>query len=334
MTRIRSRRLAFVVALALLPVTGCGGDDTPTRSATGGRKTAAGATEPTLLDTGTAQSPAYEAEESSLSSTLAGASASASAAQAAPGATTKGGGPGTTTPGHPATTTTAPRNPATTTTTPPVGGCPDPRGCPKYALLGGRWPRDADGIATIHYRVKTSGHTPANTTPITSEQLIAAVRASAQTWMDAVPSVRLVFDGATDEAPNSSNNIIGWGTTTAVATAETRFTPTPDGPTYTGFSVYLTPTYGFTWRPCDPAHGQPCDDDQASADLQGLLTHEWGHVLGLDHPDGQSGTEELTMYGGAHGNNGRHNVTLGLGDILGVRNLYPTNAPMPTLYRP
>lgn len=324
MTQPRSRRLVLVVALALLPAAGCEGDDTSAPSATGARKTAAGATEPTLLEAGTTPSTTDAAGGSGLSSAHSGAPASPSGATTPPGATTKGGGPTTTAPGHPATTTTRA----------PAGGCPDPRGCPKYTLLGGRWPRDANGVATVHYRVKTSGHSPVTAAPITPEQLIAAVRAAAQTWMDAVPSVRLVYDGTTDEAPNSSNNVVGWGTASgSTGVAETRFTPTPSGPTYSGFSVYLTPTYGFTSRPCDPAHGQPCDDDNSlGVDLHGILTHEWGHVLGLEHSNDQSGTEELTMY--STGGNRRHYVTLGLGDILGARNLYPTNAPMPTLYRP
>jgi hypothetical protein len=215
-----------------------------------------------------------------------------------------------------------------------VGGCPDPRGCPNYKLLGGRWPRDPNGVATIHYRVKTTGHTPASGTPITPEQLVADTRAAAQTWMDAVPSVNLVFDGTTTEAPNSSNNVIGWGFASgATGVAETRFTPGPDGPTFTGFSVYLTPTYAFTSRSCDPAHGQPCDDDpNLGANLRGTLIHELAHVLGLDHVNDQPGTAELTMY--SVGGEGRHYITLGLGDVLGARELYPTNAPLPTLYRP
>lgn len=333
MTGFRSRWLALVVALTLLPATGCGGDGTSSRSATERRRTAAGATEPTLPEAD--QSNTDGAGGSGRSSTPSGASTAASGAMTTPGATPNGGGGSTTTvPRHP-TTTTAPGHGASTTTTTPVGGCPDPRGCPKYKLLGGRWPRDANGVATVHYRVKTSGHSPVTAAPITPEQLIAAVRAAAQTWMDAVPSVRLVYDGTTDEAPNSSNNVVGWGTAPgAVATAETRLTPGPGGPTFTGFSIYLAPTYGFTWRPCEPAQGQPCDDDSnLGADLQGIVTHEWGHVLGLDHPDDQPGTEELTMYGGS-ASNMRHAVTLDLGSILGARSRYPTNAPIPTLYRP
>ncbi|MDQ3790821.1 MAG: hypothetical protein M3422_26765, partial [Actinomycetota bacterium] len=244
----------------------------------------------------------------------------------------------TTTPGDPATTTTTPSGRLTTTTTTAaaVGGCPDPRGCPNYRLYGGRWPTDANGTTTIHYRLKTDGHTPSNTPPITPEQLIDANRRATETWMNAVPNLRLVYDGTTSEAPNSRNNVIGWGATTTVVPggAETRFTPGPAGPTYAGFSVYLYPTQAFAYHPCDAIRG-PCVDDSPALghDLQGFLTHEWGHVLGLDHVNDQADTDELTMHSGGQ-RNYRHMASLGLGDVLGARNLYPTSAPIPTLYRP
>lgn len=326
MTRSRSRRLALLVALALAQQ-GCGGD-APARPAADGRG-AAGATEPTAVD-GQTTTPDDDAGPSGPASSSSRSDApKPSGRPSAPGPTT------TAASGSGSPTTTGPGGPSGTTTTTPVGGCPDPRGCPSYKLLGGRWPRDADGVATIHYRVKTSGHTPVTAAPVTPEQLVAAVRAAARAWMDAVPSVRLVYDGTTDEAPNSSNNVVGWGTASgATGVAETRLTTSDAGSTYTGFSVYLTPTYGFTWRPCDPAHGQPCDDKEGtSADLQGIVTHEWGHVLGLDHAEDVETNNELTMYSGGAPNRRRY-VTLGLGDVLGVRHLYPTNAPVPTLHRP
>lgn len=250
-------------------------------------------------------------------------------------ATTPGANPGQPGGGSPATT--EPRGPVTTTTTAPVAGCPDPRGCPNYRLIGGRWPRDANGVVTIHYRVKADGHAPVNVAPITPEQTIAAVRAAAQAWMDAVPSVRLVYDGTTTTDPRGGNNVVGWAgptSTPSPGTAGTEFTPQREGPTYTGFSITLNRNHAFTWRPCDPAHGQPCDDDpNQGIDLVGVLTHEWGHALGLDHVENQERDAELTMCPGC-GENDRHSVTLGLGDILGARELYPTSAPMPTLYRP
>lgn len=332
MTRFRSRRLALVVALALLPVTGCGGDDTPARSTADKRGTAADATGSTFSSGGLATSdpaPAGGPGESPASPRPSGNS-KGSPRQTAPGTGIEQLGSGT-------PTTTRPTGPATTTTTVPVGGCPDPRGCPNYRLIGGRWPKDANGVVTIHYRVKADGHIPVNVAPVTPEQTIAAVRSAAQAWMDAVPSVRLVYDGTTTADPRGGNNVVGWDGPTSTpnpGTAGTSFTPQREGPTYTGFSIGLNRNHAFTWRPCDPPHGQPCDDDPSQGvDLVGVLTHEWGHALGLDHVENQERDAELTMCPGC-GVNDRHSATLGLGDVLGARQLYPTSAPMPTLYRP
>jgi hypothetical protein len=332
-TGIRSRLLALVVALALLPVTGCGGDDTPGRSAAGKRRTPADATGSTLPGDGlaaggpTSTGGSGDSEVSAQSDT-----SKASSGRAAPGtATGKPGG------GTPTTTASGSGSTTTTTTAAPVGGCPDPRGCPHYKLIGGRWPRDAGGVATIRYRVKADGHAPVNVAPLTPEQTIAAVQKAAQAWMDAVPSVRLVYDGTTAADPKGGNNVVGWAGPTSTpgpGLAGAEFTPQREGPTYTGFSITLDRNAAYTVRPCDPARGQPCDDDQYKGyDLVGILTHEWGHALGLDHVEDLERDAELTMCP-VCGQNLRHYVTLGLGDILGARSLYPTNAPIPTLYRP
>ena len=169
-----------------------------------------------------------------------------------------------------------------------------------------------------------------------ADEMIAMIRAAAQTWMDANPRLRLVYDGVTTDEPANGNNVVGWGTSpggTAYSGASAHFTPSRDGPTYTGFHVIMEQKQSWSWDPCDPKNGPPCSDDpNAAADFQGMVTHEWGHVLGLEHPclDGRCNPEELTMsVRGA-----RIRQTLALGDVLGVRELYPTDAPMPTIYRP
>jgi hypothetical protein len=67
------------------------------------------------------------------------------------------------------------------------------------------------------------------------------------------------------------------------------------------------------------------------ADVQGILTHELGHVLGLDHPDVNEAAG-LTMSANtyervSYGYESRALSTLGLGDVLGMKKLYPWTCP-------
>jgi len=167
--------------------------------------------------------------------------------------------------------------------------------------------------------------------------MIAMIRAASQTWMDANPRIRLVHEGVTADEPANGNNVIGWGTSpggTAYSSASAHHAPSEFGPTYTGFHVVIERHTGWSWDPCDPENGPPCaDDPNASGDFQGMITHELGHVLGLNHAcwEGRCNPEELTM---SVQFAERSRQTLALGDILGLRALYPTDAPMPTIYRP
>lgn len=332
MIRLRSRWLPIVAILALLAGPGCS-DDTPDRSA--GRRAEVGATETTA--SGVSDQPSDTPGASGPSSTAPLASDSPSKPATAPKPAGGGTSATPTTPGHPGTTT-APGNPATTTTTTSPSGCPDPRGCPNYRHLGGRWPRDSNGIATLRYRVKTTGQANNGLNQqFTAEQLVAVTQKAMQIWMDAVPSLRIVYDGTTTTDPREGNNVVGWaGPNSKPALpgtqANTDFSPQREGPTYTGFSITLDPNGRFSLRACDPGRGTPCDDDvDFPPDLLGLLAHEVGHALGLDHVQNEQ-EAELTMNSAS--GNVRHYVTLGLGDVLGARHLYPTSAPMPTLYRP
>lgn len=151
--------------------------------------------------------------------------------------------------------------------------------------------------------------------------------------MDADPVVELIYDGTTTDPP-ALDNVVGFVDNGAPGAT--------DGGAGKPFDIHLMPS-GWAWKPCDPAHGSPCTDyytGNGTYDLQYIATHEWGHVLGVGHAANADDTE-LTMYGAADGactmqSSGytcRYGDTLGYGDVLGERALYPTSAPF-TLYSP
>jgi hypothetical protein len=169
--------------------------------------------------------------------------------------------------------------------------------------------------------------------------VVAAIRAAFDTWTAADPKLQAEYKGTTDDMPGNYNNVVGFGP--GCDSVGCTFTKAGDqvvfGNNTTGFHIVLTPSGGWTWNPCDPAHGNPCSSYPAYAlDLQNVVTHEVGHVYGLNEADAADETE-LTMYPRGPNTSGvawRDQNTLGLGDMLGVRQLYPCDCPMPTIYRP
>lgn len=78
----------------------------------------------------------------------------------------------------------------------------------------------------------------------------------------------------------------------------------------------------FTFTNCEPG-----DNCLTFFDLKGTLTHEFGHMLGLDHPDpNQLRSKTTTMYEeSALGETSKR--TLSLDDLKGVEFLYPQGSP-------
>ncbi len=79
---------------------------------------------------------------------------------------------------------------------------------------------------------------------------------------------------------------------------------------------------GFDFTACDPP---ACTPQQ---DLRNTLTHELGHVLGLDHPPSfQPGAESATMYASAPSGD-LQKRDLSDDDVDGLCTLYPSDGPV------
>jgi hypothetical protein len=85
--------------------------------------------------------------------------------------------------------------------------------------------------------------------------------------------------------------------------------------TISEFEIVVNATYQWQTDLSCPTH------DCGAYDLQGIVTHEVGHVLDLYHP-GDARASALTMYPGGVPND-MSKRDLGAGDILGLRKAYP-----------
>lgn len=218
-----------------------------------------------------------------------------------------------------------------------AGSCPGPR-CPKYRTfcvvnIPCRYPASADGIVRIPYWV--------NPTQLwlTEAQAVGAVRAAARAWEMYNPRVRFIYRGTTNEPPIPEDHklVVAWVPLLLAAGAAY-------GNAEHGHDVFIGMLGPQTWEPCStdcrPYRVRYIVNVGLTSvgygDVQGVITHEFGHVLGLDHPGRGEEAQGLTMddtLGDYEqpppGYGSREMSTLGLGDVLGVKKLYPWKCPKP-----
>ncbi len=168
---------------------------------------------------------------------------------------------------------------------------------------------------------------------------MGAVESAAASVMSADPQIQFVDDGTTAAQPAGYNNVVGF---IGQAAGVVLISMQPDNSGhYTGFNIQLSSAVMWAFEPCNGLSG-PCPPAPGQGyDLQSSLTHAWAHVPGLGDLSSSQSDPLMTNYGGVGGGpdcGGSTNYvcrfadTLGLGEVLGIRHLYPTTAPMPTIF--
>jgi hypothetical protein len=217
--------------------------------------------------------------------------------------------------------------------------------CADYALYGptpGPWPADASGQVVIHYSIDTDVPQGAL---VDSADLVAAVEGAAGAWEAANPRLDFVYDGGTTRQAGQQDGVtvIGFGRIeSGDAVAEAHMYelvgPEPSVDIVLDDAVSL-----YVFHPCEQSDDacvvqgdyleklNALDPTREVVELQSVLTHELGHLLGLDHTEAQGDT--LTMSSNWF-NHELFPQTLGLGDILGIRALYPCECGEPVVLSP
>jgi hypothetical protein len=149
-----------------------------------------------------------------------------------------------------------------------------------------------------------------------TNDMVSKITAAADAWAS-VSGLRFQYQGVTTTSPFTLNDnivVIGWGNSK---------TPGWDfGDSQVGAYV----TYSCNGGNNKDAYMMLNTDRVAGGkpiqSWQGLITHEFGHIVGLDH----SSTCESVMAGNAHGCSYKSTVyqeTLRSDDIAGIQSLYP-----------
>jgi hypothetical protein len=183
--------------------------------------------------------------------------------------------------------------------------CTPSNNSPRY-ILWNQQPHWSDG--TMRWYYNPDGQ-PAWIDTSTARSLIEAAMAK---W-SAVCNVKFEYQGVTDRTPfaNEGQHVIGWGYARG----------------YAGYTQYYWATQNGSLVFSDVDIGIDASVVGSATNLQGLVTHELGHAIGLDHSDVSSAIMFANPY-----HTYVYQETLRDDDIAGCVALYgePQTAPEPT----
>jgi hypothetical protein len=219
------------------------------------------------------------------------------------------------------------------------GSCPEPqhpKTCAQYDFAFPKrdtWLTQSDGSVTIGYYIN----------PIQpwlpEADAIAATRAGFAVWEEWNPNIHFEYLGTTTDTtvPLDGKNVVAW--TWLLTGAAAAFVQNTDG-YIREVDIMINITTSSGWQRCEQADDS-CKGEQfyhptyrlPLYDVQALVAHEVGHLIGLGHTENTNGV--LTMSAPGFDWTGS---TLGLGDVLGAKALYPwtcppEGAPIPDRYK-
>lgn len=213
--------------------------------------------------------------------------------------------------------------------------CPAERTCAAYAELSkARFPAGRGGVVTIPYQVNATG-----AATLTEAQVAGAAQAATAVWERANPRLHFSYRGPTRALAGVPDgvNVIGFGAVPppAVAVAVVYQTPADgDRQRISEADIVFNASVPWDWKQCRQADNSctPVHDDRIpqnpflraqEVDFQSVMTQELGHWLSLAHPDERGAALATRQTMSAQIPAGRSGQTLALGDILGVRAMYP-----------